>query len=317
MPLTFSAKLIKTIPRLACLVLLWFAAFGCAQAAKISILLSDTGPEYRMVADAVVMALAAERRAGLDVQIISQHEWVNGDQAKDFSLIVAVGVSAAQSAADSRWRTPVLATLIPRQAFDKILSARTLDGARMTALYLDQPFERQFALMRALLPSAKTFGILLSQQTQGSSAQVRSAAERFQFRPVISTLGSDGELFTQLLPLLPQIDAMFVVPDNGVINRLTIRNFLLATYRSRVPVIGYSQNLVEAGVLSAVFSTPSQIGQHAGEVVRQMLKGAWAAPAYPRYYTLKVNNSVARSLDINVPDEDALLREVHRILDSE
>lgn len=315
MLLTITKKLTGLALRLMWCLLALFMLLSAswAQAAKITILLSDMSADYRNVADAIMVNLAAERKAGLDIEVLSQAEWQNAEQAKNSALIVAVGVSAVQAAVDSKTRIPVLATLIPKQTFEKIAGGKGMEAHRMTGLYLDQPFERQLYLIRAILPRAQSFGALLSPQTQGLSVPLRSVAERFQFAPVLSTINGEGELFPQLMQVLPQVDAMLAIPDNNVLNRQTIRNFLLATYRNRVPVIGYSQSQVEAGVLASVFSTPAQIGQQGGEMVRQILKGTWPTPAYPRYFTVKVNNSVARSLNIALPDEETLQRDVRKM----
>ena len=122
-------------------------------------------------------------------------------------------------------------------------------------------------------------------------------------------LSGDGDLFSSLQTLLPNVDALLLFPDPLVVNRSSLQNLMLTTYRQRVPVVGYSQNLVDAGALVAVYSTPQQIGQQVAESIQRMLSARhWELPppAYPKYFTIKTNSSVARSLDIEVPSEAVL-----------
>jgi ABC-type uncharacterized transport system substrate-binding protein len=66
---------------------------------------------------------------------------------------------------------------------------------------------------------------------------------------------------------------------------------------------------VKAGALLALYSTPTQVGQQAGEAARQALAtGSLPPPAAPRHFRVSTNPYVARSLGI-VLDEPGTLRE--------
>lgn len=297
-------------------------ASAWVHAARVTILLSEETAPYREVANAIVTDLATEAKAGLEIQVVNLAESPNSDVGPKNTLIVTVGSAATQRASALSSQTPILATLIPRRSFEIIAagSKGKLEQGRLAALYLDQPLDRQVALVKAALPRARSFGTLLGLQSHGQSGLIRSAAEKFQLKPVLSSIVSEDELFQGLQQMVTEVDAIVAVPDNTIINRQTIRNFLLTTYRARIPVFGYAQSHVEAGVLAAVFSTPSQIGQQAGEMVRKIVKSHLTSlppSEYPRYYTVKANYSVARSLNIALPDEDNLRRELQKSVEGE
>jgi putative ABC transport system substrate-binding protein len=67
--------------------------------------------------------------------------------------------------------------------------------------------------------------------------------------------------------------------------------------------------MVRAGALIGLYSTAKQYGQQAGEIARRVLggDGALPRPEYPRYFTVGVNASVARSLNIRVEGEASLV----------
>lgn len=299
------------------LVMVLAVAPAWAQATRVTILLSNEAAPYREVANAMVTVLATEARAGLEIQVVNLAESPNFDAGPKNTLIVTVGSAAAQRASELQSHTPILATLIPRRSFEIIAagSKGKLEQGRLAALYLDQPLDRQIALVKVALPRARSFGTLLGPPSHGLSGLIRAAAEKFQLKPVVSPIAGEDELFQGLQQMVTEVDAIVAVPDNTIINRQTIRNFLLTAYRARIPVFGYAQSHVEAGVLAAVFSTPAQIGQQAGELVRKIVKSPLnrlPPSEYPRYYTVKANYNVARSLNIPLPDEESLLRELQK-----
>lgn len=291
-----------------------------AHATRVTILLSDDSASYREVANVLSNVLASEIKAGLELQVVTLAEPFNFDAGAKQALIVTVGSAAAQRAINLQLHTPILATLIPKRAFEIMAmgSKRKLEQGYLTALYMDQPLDRQIALVKVALPQAQSFGTLLGLHTFGLGGLIVAVAEKFQLSPVLVTIDGEDELFQGLRKVANEVDAVVVVPDNSIINRQTIRNFLLTTYRARIPVFGYAPSQVDAGVLAAVFSTPYQIGQQAGEWVRKIVKNHLASlspPEYPHYYRVKANYNVARSLNIALPDEEYLARELQKLED--
>jgi putative ABC transport system substrate-binding protein len=109
--------------------------------------------------------------------------------------------------------------------------------------------------------------------------------------------------------LLDGADVVLALPDPAVYSKMHIYSFLLALYRKTIPVFGFSSAFVDAGALTAVFSTPEQIAQQTVELTAQWLNDPGQAappPAYPRYYSVRVNRGVVKSLRLSVPDEQVL-----------
>ena len=80
------------------------------------------------------------------------------------------------------------------------------------------------------------------------------------------------------------------------------------SYRSQIPVLGYSESLSKGGALISLYSSASQQGREGAEIARRVLAGETALPAprYPRQFTVRINPSVARSLGLQLPDEPSL-----------
>lgn len=276
-------------------------------AAQVAIVLSDDSAPYQEVYQVV--------RAYLDD---SGHE-INRVYAANLTvatlseprLVVAVGVRAAESLAAMPLRAPQLAVLVPRAWYLKAGRARLSDGGRRaaSAIFLDQPFERQARLIRQAFPGVRRVGVLLGIEQSGLAGELDEALRAQQLGLVHGTLGREERLIAPLESVLSGADLLLAVPDPWVFNRDTAQSLFLTSYRYRVPVLGYSRSLTRAGALLSLHSSPAQIGRQTAEWVGQALNGApvrLPPPAYPAYFSISVNEQVARSLGFALPPEAEL-----------
>lgn len=304
----------KSIQRLLCgMVLLLISAW--ASASTISVLTSRLGSGY----DELIESLRAElgRTSGLEVQVFGV---ASGDTTAmprlpdDTVMIVTVGVQAAQQAmAQGDARVPVLSVLLPRSSFEA-MSATVRGGRKLAAVFIDQPPQRQLDLLRTVLPSARTIGIVVGPATERDVETYRTLAGRRGLVIVAERAARETELYPALQSVLRSSDVLLALPDPGIVNVSTAQNLLLTSFRFRVPVIGYSASYVRAGALAAVYSTPRQIGLETGQIVRQVLRGgAMLYPKYPRYFTVSVNRQLADSLGLSIPEESAIMQRLQQL----
>lgn len=287
------------------LALLAWPSLGAAAPRQVVVVLSDTSAPYQAAARALREGLEGESaKLALRVVVVGE-AGADEAMAQPDSLLVPLGAKALQAAAKSD--QPLLAALVARQSFEKL--APTATRRSISAIYLDQPISRHLQLVRVAQPRARSVGVVLGPSQSVSQSELVNAASSSGLRLTTAALSGGGDLFSSLQTLLPNVDALLLFPDPLVVNRSSVQNLMLTTYRQRVPVVGYSQNLVDAGALVAVYSTPQQIGQQVAETIQRMLSARhWELPppAYPKYFTVKTNSSVARSLDIDVPSEAVL-----------
>jgi putative tryptophan/tyrosine transport system substrate-binding protein len=301
---------------LACFLVLMASAASAAPA-NVAILLSEESGPYLEASNGVRSTL--ERASGrVAVNVFS----LSG-KALDLSrdrpdLVVAVGVRAAQEMAAQSLPIPVLATLIPHQAFEKIAKQR--DRKLFSAVFLDQPLARQMDLIRAALPERARIGVLLGPESQESLKVLQAAAKEARLGLTVETISAADELLPALQRVLTDSEVLLAVPDSLVFNRGTVQSLLLTTYRYQNPVIGFSLAYVKAGALTAVYTTPEQAGRQTGEVILGLPTGRSSplpSPAYPKYFSVGVNYQVARSLSLSVGDEATLYQKLKRAAEPE
>jgi putative ABC transport system substrate-binding protein len=285
---------------LACL---WITAAHAETA--VVILLSDTGVAYNEVTAALRGELerggiaAAEIQAGTDLVALSR---------LPAKLQIAVGAAALQVALDGEARAPILATLLPLATYEQILEqSGRRSGHPVSAVYLDQPLSRQFALIRLALPDARRVGVVLGPQSSGLSAALSKAADEHGLRLLTSRANTADGLFAALQKLMGDIDVLLAAPDPVIYNSTTIQSILLTTYRAQIPLIGFSPAYAKAGALLALYSSPAQLGAQTGEIARGVLAGRPLPQAQPpRDFAVSGNAHVARSLGLHLEDDAQL-----------
>jgi ABC-type uncharacterized transport system substrate-binding protein len=268
--------------------------------------------------DAVRTNLAANGGAGIELNVVDLSELgapstENAGRGRP-NLIVAVGTQASQRLAAQGGDTPVLSVLTPRVSFDEIARERRKryggnGAAQLSAIYLDQSPQRHFALIRELFPRARRVAILLGPSTAAYAGELRAAARNQGLTPLIDSAAPDQNLIHALDVLLPQADVMLAVVDPLVFHRTNAQRVLLTAYRHHVPLVGVSPAYVRAGAIAAVHATPAQIGQQLGDVLVSFARNGLhqlPAPQYPLGLAVTVNEQVARSLEVPLPDNHRL-----------
>lgn len=270
-------------------------------APAINVLVSEPTGIHQETADSLLQAL---RRESWTITVSTPER----QSPSGSDLTVAIGTKALDAAL-ARPGRPVLSLLVPRLTYERLASGRR----QVSALYLDQPLSRQLQLLGLALPGLKKVGIPLGPTSQSLQADLQSAAQDSSIQVESVVIGQGSDLYAALTDLAEGSQAFVLLPDPVVAQRSTLQNFFLHTYRLRKPVLAYSAPLAQSGALLALFSTPAQVGEDAADWIRE----SWIAggfrlgqPRYPKRFSIAVNRTVARSLDIALSSEDALSRQL-------
>lgn len=300
---------------LVCLTCLWCIA-PAVQAAGVVVVLSESSSGYVQVRDAVLAELERTASPTSDVRVVLASDLGAMDSAASERprLWLTLGGDALVRVLSRGPRVPVIAALIPRIGFERILvEAGGKTPQAVSALYLDQPFGRQLDLLRLVLPTSRRVGVLWGPESVSLQRSLTTAMQVHGFEPVYGMVHTEAALFAGLKQALDDVDVLMAVADPLVFNSATVSNILLATYRSRIPVFAFSPAYVKAGALLSLYSTPSQIGVQAAAMVRVVTQGGGVPSSqYPNDYVVGVNDYVARSLGL-VLDGDVLSDRLRRM----
>ncbi|MBE0472670.1 ABC transporter substrate binding protein, partial [Rhodoferax sp.] len=216
---------------------------------------------------------------------------------------VALGVQASMALGKSGSKAPVLSALVPRSAFERVLldTGRKL-SPQFNAVYLDQPLNRQMALIRLALPKARRVGALLGPDSWSRGAALLAAASANGLELVAARVDDDSALFSALQSVIEVSDVLLAQADPLVFNSNSIQNILLTTIRANVPLIAFSPAYVRAGALLALYSTPAQAGSQAAHWVLEVLASRKlpAKALEPDDFEISVNDQVASVLALSL-----------------
>ena len=288
----------------------------------VVVVLSERSASYLDAAEVLVRELerGAPERGGVlraDIALVTPAEYLSAPPSVATRLFITVGAGASGLLAVRQSRVPQIATLLPASSFEQIMqTSGRKPSANFSAVYLSQPFARQMDLVRIALPEARRVGVLLGADSQAQAAALQAASQS-RGLDLVTAVVPPGELaYPALQRVLEDADLLMALPSPQVYNSSSIQNILLASYRARVPFIGFSASYVQAGAVAAVSSTPAMVSRQTAVMARNLLmgRGLPGAPQYPQDFTVNVNEQVARSLGLKL-DAAALtdrLRQMER-----
>jgi hypothetical protein len=182
-----------------------------------------------------------------------------------------------------------------------------------SALFRDQPISRQLQLARLLLPNLHRAIVIHNAPLYPEDAlkPLGTNASTVDIRHV-----NIDEDWAKLLSLwMSDHDVLIGVEDKNLYTRETIRSILLTTYRHGKVLIGPSRGFVAAGSLASTYTSPEQYLQQLQQMVRIWLDTrVLPKPQFPRAYQISVNRQVANSLDLSLPDDEVLLKQLQQQL---
>lgn len=245
---------------------------------------------------------------------VDVRSWDNATAATlaDSRIVVTVGTQAARVVAHLGIPQPLLHILLPAASYEKLPPSRA--SSSVSAIYLDQPPERQLALIRLALPDWRRIALLSGPGGDKSLRRLAELARERQIEVHEATIAVDRDLYPALQQVLTEPAVLVATPDAQIFNSYTVQNVLLTAYRHRSPVVGFSPAYVRAGALFALYSTPAQIAGQAAEAVFRVVRGeSLPAPRSPRQFEVTVNANVARSLGISLSSGEQLTTDLQRL----
>jgi len=279
---------------------------------QIHLVLSESGGVYQ------ALARAFRGHAGSRHDIRVWHLSEIGDAqlralSRGNDLLVPVGLQAARSLAEVHaGSAPVLMLMVPRASAERIRWPASLHEHKRSAVYVDQPVERTLALVRVLIPSARTIGLVVSSEHAHTVADVRREAARRGIAVKVETVTATHQVTRALRAVLDAADVLLLVPDSVAVTAESARSLLLTTYRAGVPVIGFSEGLSRAGAVASVYSSPAQIGRQGAILAERWspVTGALPGATYATEHSLAFNAHVAKVLGLQHADPRELRRAI-------
>lgn len=174
----------------------------------------------------------------------------------------------------------------------------------MSTLYINQPYPRQLYAIKYATPTIERLGIILGPSSKSERAEITYSAKKIGIDVLFREVNDVDAIYNSLRYLLENTDGILAVPDRLIYNMSTAQNILLTTYQHGKPLFGYSNAYTQAGAVLSIYTTPTQFGRQAAEIVLERLKQPASLMSknifFPKYFKISVNYRVARTLNIHL-----------------
>jgi hypothetical protein len=280
-----------------------FAVAGrlCALLAGLLILAQ---PSLSVAAPAYGFQIVSDDDSRLTRQIVEdltvRLKWTMAAFIPSSNIYITIGPSALRAQLARPSDGVIIAAYTSGAVFRSLLAAAPkAQRSRTTALYAEPSPADQLRLIGMLYKRPVRIAALVGRQSGQLASQLREQASHDGVDLHIEPM--DAQDLNLALAQLGKTQVLLAVPDHSVYHTESIRNILLTTYRRNVGVIGFSSDMVNAGALASTYSDIEDINTQLAEMVAEMA-GAGTLPAqqYPRYFKVKVNEGIARSLGVQV-----------------
>lgn len=229
---------------------------------------------------------------------------------KDLVCGIATPSAQALYAACCEKNIPVIFNAVSDPVAAKLAASTTKPMNGITGVSDQLPVGDQLQLIRAVLPDAKTIGIIYTTSESNSVSTIKTyeaLAPEYGFEIESIGIGSEAEVPQAADVLISKVDCISNMTDNTVVSALAV--LLDKANAAKVPVFGSEEEQVKNGCIASAGLDYIELGKQAGVMAARVLKGEDISQI--PYETLQeskitVNTKVAENLGITLP-EDILL----------
>lgn len=224
-------------------------------------------------------------------------------------MILAIATPSAQAAFNATKNIPILITAVTDPVKAGLAKSMDKSETNVTGTSDNVPIEKQFDLLKKLVPNAKRIGIIYNTSENNSEIQVdgaKKAAPGFGFEIVPVGITAVNDIPQSLNSLFGKIDVLYVPTDNMVVSSMPI--IAAQCFKHNVPIIGSESGQVSQGALATTGIDYYKLGYQTGLTAVDVINGK--QPKEIPITTLKdmqlvINTDAAKKLNIVIPKDIA------------
>ncbi|MEN8107358.1 MAG: ABC transporter substrate binding protein [Pseudomonadota bacterium] len=260
---------------------------------RITILQSNDIPAYTGITDELIAQLPESPTiVNLQGSLPSSAEITDKLNKTGNKHIVAIGPLAAQSA-----RKHATGQVIFCQVFNYLDLGLT--AANMQGVSMSPPPELQFSAWKKLDPELERVGVITGHGHEGLIAEARKAAKHHGIDLSHRVVRSDKEMLYAFKRLTPEIQGLWLVPDDRVLSRRVLRDIMAYSVKHKRQVVVFHPELLRLGGLMSVGSVDSDVAEQIIAALRDAshrTKSPATALLPLKEIRIEINSPVAQEL---------------------
>lgn len=222
-------------------------------------------------------------------------------------MILAIATPTAQAAYNQTKDIPILITAVTDPVEAGIAKSLEKSETNVTGTSDNVPIDKQFELLKQLVPTAKKVGVIFNTGEKNSEVQVKAAKEVAPGMGLeIVEIGVTGtnDIAQAIASAVGKVDVVYVPTDNTIASAMPL--LVDKCYSNNIPIIGAEAGMVENGALATLGIDYYKLGYQTGLVAVEVINGK-APKDIPitvlEDMQLVVNTDAAKKLNITVPSD--------------
>ncbi len=301
-------NLLKTQIHHALLAMIWFCVSwqpAYAQSGAPIYIAASQAEERTKNLSSTISQLLPDR----EVHLIDVSE---GFIPPEPAVFIASGSKALVTLLENELTNPIIAVFVSRIAYEqiKIRFGNIPDSVRV--IFSDPSPRQQLSLIYTIFGRRTHVGILLSDKTNFMRQELESIARQMDMPPpIIKNFEPDKSVYQNFFKLHKNFktDIILALPDASIYNEETWRGIIRQKFRGRrLPVIGYSRQLVKIGVLATAFSEIKDIAKQTTELLDKIENNKHhQQTSYLKYTNVETNQRVANLFGFRLRSQKTIL----------
>jgi putative ABC transport system substrate-binding protein len=222
------------------------------------------------------------------------------------NVIVPISTPSAQAVVSSTRDIPVVFTAVSDPLGAQLVKDMDKPGGNVTGLSDMSPVAEHLALIKEILPNAKTIGFLYNSGEANSVsllAVLKVEAEKAGLTVVESAATKSAEVQGAARALIGRADAIYIPTDNTIISAL--EGAVAVAEEAKLPLFTADTDSVSRGAIAALGFNYKDVGRQTGEIVVRILKGENPGDIAVKVAAgtdLVVNKAAATKMGVTLPE---------------
>ncbi|WP_431820558.1 ABC transporter substrate-binding protein [Burkholderia sp. F1] len=194
-----------------------------------------------------------------------------GDQP---DVIVAIATPAAQAVVASTKSVPVVYSGVTDPVAAQLVKGWGPAGANVTGVSDKLPLDRQVALIKRVVPKAKTVGMVYNPGEANSVVVVKELKEILAKQGMTlkeAAAPRTVDIGPAAKSLIGKVDVIYTNTDNNVVS--AYEALVKVANEAKIPLVAGDTDSVKRGGIAALGINYGDLGRQTGKVVARILKG--------------------------------------------
>lgn len=226
---------------------------------------------------------------------------------ENVDMVLAIATPAALQIASKTETIPVLGTAITDYVEARLVESNEKPGYNVSGTSDMNPIADQIALLKELVPSAQTVGVLYTSSEPNSVLQAKIAKENIEalgMKYTEVTVTSTNDVQQAVQRIVGQCDAIYIPTDNVFASSMAI--VFGVTAESKTPVICSEEGMASGGGLATLGINYYDLGYQTGIMAIDVLNGANVSEMPIQFATgfnYYFNKTVADEIGFEIPEK--------------